>query len=99
MIYVLAAFAVYRLAHMLTLERGPFDTAYWLRTVIYRRWPDDADGQPSWQFAGVTCPLCISFWLGWLAALALPYTDWREYTLTALGLSGVVVAVHKWTSK
>ena len=98
MIYLIAALAVYRVAHMLTIERGPLDLAHKFRSLIYRLWPDK-DGVESWQFAGAVCPLCVSFWLGWLAALALPYADWREYALTALGLSGAVVVMHKATSK
>ena len=69
MIYLLAALAVYRVAHLLTAERGPFDLLHWLRAAIYRRWPD-REGLESWQFAGATCLVCVSFWLAWLAALA-----------------------------
>ena len=94
----MAILAVYRLAHMLTIERGPFDLAHKFRSAVYRRWPDRS-GVESWQFAGAVCPLCVSFWLGCLAALVLPFANLREYVVTALGVSGAVVIIHKATSK
>ena len=68
--HILIALAVYRLARMLAYEDGPGDVLVQLRQGVARRF-----GLESWQARGVSCPLCVGFWLApllWLAWLVLP---------------------------
>lgn len=80
----LSSFAAYRLAYLVSRERGPFDSAEQLRSWVYHRYGDD-----SWQFAGIQCVLCTSFWFA-LVVYFLPQTikHW-------LGIAGMVVTLHK----
>lgn len=80
------ALAVYRVAHMIGLEDGPFDL---FATLRYRA------GQTTWIGRGMHCPLCLSFWLGFVAALLLPWLGWIWYGVAALALSGVTVVLMK----
>ncbi len=50
---------------MLAYEDGPADLLVNLRRAVADRW-----GQTSWQARGVSCPLCVGFWLAPLLALA-----------------------------
>jgi hypothetical protein len=84
--YLLLALAVYRVAHMVALEDGPADA--------FARWRHRV-GQRSWVGRGFHCPLCLSFWLGLLAALALPWTGWLWYGASSLALSGVTLALGR----
>lgn len=98
---LIAALAVYRLSHMIAYEDGPWDVFTRLRGhVSAASW----DGRPEtwgrhWTARGISCPLCISFWLSWLAALALPWQGLVWYALTALALSGMTVALVEVTSR
>lgn len=96
MLFLIAALAVYRLAHMIANEDGPWDAFTRLRTWVYHGW----DGNPEtyvrhWTARGISCPLCISFWLAWPAALLLPWPGLGLYILTALALSAVTVLLTK----
>ena len=59
---ILAVLAVYRVAHLIGLERGPFDAALRFRLAVARRFPAVKQyGRASyqhWLAEGVTCPLC-----------------------------------------
>jgi len=61
-VFAVAALAVYRAARMMALEDGPFDVF-----ALWRGWVFVKFGN-GWINAGVNCPLCLSFWLGQLAA-------------------------------
>lgn len=80
--FLLVALAVYRVARMLALEDGPVEIfakwRYWL-------------GQKSWVGRGFHCPLCISFWLGFMSAWLLNPAGPVWYVVVALALSGVTV--------
>lgn len=63
---LLAVLAVWRLAHGLALERGPFDLVARLHAALQR---------PGWRGLAelLACPYCLGFWLaalpaGWIAA-------------------------------
>ncbi len=83
--FLLTLLAIYRLAYLVAIERGPFDLAQRLRTAVYQRY-----GAASWQFAGVTCPLCISFWFAFLVRVA------PAWLIEILGLAGGVLVLHRW---
>lgn len=85
--FVVAALGVWRVARMIAREDGPFDLFAEVRGRI---------GQATWVGRGLHCVLCVSWWLAWPAALLLPWADWREYVLLAMGLSGAVVVLHTW---
>src|SRR5688572_3138767 len=93
--FIIAALAVYRLASMIAYEDGPADVFARLRgRVAAVAW----DGKPEtwgqhWAARGLSCPLCVSFWLAWPAALLLPWPGPGLYILTALALSAVTVLI------
>lgn len=92
MIYLLAALAVYRLSRMIADEYGPFNVFLKLRTAAKHYARGRAD---NWLWKGVTCPLCLSFWLAWPVAALLPSADWPTYIVTALALSGAATWLYK----
>lgn len=98
---LIAALAVYRLSVMVAYEDGPADVFARLRgRVSAATW----DGNPEtwgmhWAARGLACPLCVSFWLAWLVALALPWQGLAWYVLTALALSGVTVLLVEVTRR
>lgn len=75
---IILSLAIYRVATDLAWEDGPAN--------IYGRWRDYM-GQNTWVGRGFHCPICLSFWLGFLAALALPWYGWLWYVALALSLS------------
>jgi hypothetical protein len=81
--FIFTALAVYVLAYSITNLDGPFDAFSRLRYLARK--------QDTWVKRGIHCPMCVSFWLGWLFALALPYQDYVQYAILALALMGVTV--------
>lgn len=70
---ILATLAVYRLAYMVSREDGPADVFTRLRTAAGRL-PDRVEGNrrtPHWIARGLSCPLCISWWLALPAAIVV----------------------------
>ena len=67
---ICATLAVYRLSFMITREEGPFDVFERLRLVA-QALPSSPDGRPNWIARGIACPLCVSFWLSLIAAVAV----------------------------
>lgn len=86
--FIVLSLAVYRVAHMIGSdeEEGPWS--------VFARWRHYVE-QKTWVGRGFHCPLCVSFWLGWLAALLLPWINWRRYAAEALALSGVTLVLYK----
>ncbi len=84
---LLIALAALRLARLVTVETGPYRLAERLRSWVAERY-----GLKSWQFEGICCPHCVSFWfalvlvflprplrLGLAAAgLASEWLRWRD---------------------
>lgn len=81
---VIASLAVYRLARMVALERGPFDVFERIRgwSFIYL-------SKESWLNDGINCPLCLSFWFALIASFFLPFTSWTDFIFRWLAMSGV----------
>lgn len=82
----MATLATYRISRMIALEDGPADVLSLLRERV---------GQSSWIGRGLHCVLCISFWLSWCIVWLLPLNSVSEYVLTALGIAGACVIIHK----
>lgn len=68
--YVLLTLATYRIATDMALERGPFSVFERFRGIFHRRY-----GEDSWQYEGVGCPICLSFWTSLLLCVATGYTS------------------------
>lgn len=85
--FVLVTLAVYRVAHMIAIEDGPFDVFAKIRGRF------DPD-QKTWVGRGLNCTLCISFWMAGLAAL-IANASWWEW----LAIAGMIVVWHEVISK
>jgi len=84
---VVAILAVYRVAHMLAIEDGPFDAfSLWRERV----------GQATWLGRGFHCTLCISFWLALPPAfvLGIPGGAWG-LILGWLAIAGGVLVLYR----
>ena len=78
---ILAILAVYRVAHMIAKEDGPFDVLSRIRGRI------DPE-QKGWVGRGINCAACLSFWLS-LVVFALG-GSWLEW----LAVAGGVLIIH-----
>src|SRR5690349_17553988 len=88
LLFVIGVLAVYRVARMVAQEEGPFSVF-----LHWRNWLKK-DGKDGWIVRGFHCPLCISWWLGFLAAPIVGVFDWR-FVAVALALSGGAVVLYK----
>lgn len=77
---LLRILATYRVARMIAYEDGPADVLVSLRTWA-ERYPHLAKG--------LNCPLCASFWLALLAAVA------PRWSVHWLGIAGAAVVIHQ----
>lgn len=80
---LLLTFAVYRVAHVIAVDEGPFSVLDAIRTWI-------APDQSTWLGRGIRCVACISFWLALGAALLIggSVLDW-------LAMAGGAFVIHK----
>lgn len=83
--FVLAALAVYRVAHLVAIDEGPFSVFLILRVAL---------GQKHWWGRGLHCPVCLSFWLALGPAWYFAATP-AELALYWLGLAGAAVLLHR----
>lgn len=108
LLLIITALAVYRLSYLISTEDGPADVCYHVREWVHQRYPDQdviirggtspiIGKKVAWQYRGVQCPKCISFWLGFVGAL-LVWPGWFWYVPLALALSAVTVVIEKWSS-
>lgn len=84
--FAAALLGVYRVVRMFLLEDGPFDIFSSIQARIT---------QKTWVGRGLTCFLCLSFWLS-LPAAALIAADWRQLLLLWFGIAGGNVVLWKW---
>lgn len=103
--FALIALAVYRLSYLIAVEDGPADVCYRFREWVHRRYPDQdvtligginpvIGKKLSWQFRGISCPKCVSFWLSFAGAAFL-WPGWMWFVPLALALSAVTVILTK----
>lgn len=89
---LLAILGTYRIAHMLVAEEGPF-----LIFEKWRAWALDRFSRERWLYNGVTCVLCISFWLALPVAWLMRRGDKekRPFLLDWWGTAGGALFVHR----
>lgn len=85
---LLMTLAVYRVARMIAYEDGPWDVFLRLRSLAFQKLRQGQMGD-HWVYRGLSCPLCVSFWLSWLAPFA------PLWLLTPLAVAGAVVVIHQ----
>ena len=75
--FILACFAVFRMAELIAVDDGPGDVLLWIRAKLGAYDLDD-DGRPATSIGrGIVCPWCIGIWLSALAAMAIAPRNWR----------------------
>jgi Protein of unknown function (DUF1360) len=84
--FLIAALATWRLAFLLTRERGPWGVLERLRRGTEHRVAGEL----------LTCVKCAGVWI------AIPFAffvrgNWPEIVVTWLALSGVVALIDEWT--
>lgn len=88
-VFILAAFATYRVSRMLAQEDGPFDALTRVRARA---------GQQTWIGRGLHCIWCLSFWVALAVACGLAAQGsilWRDLWLVWLGLAGGGIAIYQ----
>lgn len=89
---VAGALGAYRLAHLFTEERGPFDVCLWIRNHL---------AQDNWIGHGIRCLYCVSFWLAVGSAALIQRLFFvrfhaEEFFLLWFGMAGAVVLFDKY---
>ena len=84
---ILGALAAYRLAHLITQERGPFDLMLRLRNL---------HTEDDWLGHGLRCLYCVSFWLSAGSAALLPIHSVQEFFLLWFGLAGAILVIDRY---
>lgn len=80
-LWIIGAFACYRLARDLVYEEGPF-----LLYAKLQAWAEQ--GPQNWLRKGLQCPMCLSFWLAFLVALALAPESIPLFMIIWFGIAG-----------
>lgn len=83
---------------MIAVEDGPGDIFHRFRGLVTRKFKPvtrQNETRQHWLATGVSCPLCISFWLSFGIA-AFYYQSPVQYVLLALALSGVTVILVRF---
>lgn len=89
---VVATFAVYRVSRMVALEEGPFEIFLNARGWAYNKF------EQVWVRRGLTCPLCISFYVALPAAVIIYFfnhLEWYAILWLWFGLSGSASFLYK----
>ena len=84
--FVVSIMATYRVANLVSQEDGPFDVFSTIRERL---------GQTTWVGRGMSCLLCVSWWLAVLPAVIVA-SDWREFALLWPGIAGGVLMLKKY---
>lgn len=84
---IIATLAAYRISRMITAEEGPFGVFLLIREHIDR-------DQQTWVGRGLSCILCVSFWVTGATSLIIGAT-WLEW----LGMAGAIVVWREAIAK
>lgn len=69
--FILACFAVFRLAELIAVDDGPGDMLLWMRAEL-GAYNIGEDGRPDTSIGRfIICPWCIGIWLSALTAMAI----------------------------
>jgi hypothetical protein len=94
LILFLAMLATYRLAFDLTRMDGPAHLYLHMRGYFIGRF-----GEGHWLTDGVTCPVCLSFWIAFVVALGVQWIDPAQpWILNWLGIAGGALVLIKVTT-
>jgi hypothetical protein len=88
-VFILSVLAVYRLAHLTTLENGPVNVFFRIREIVHRKW-----GYDSWQAEGSRCILCQSVWYSAPVAVIIS-SNIVDGIIVWLAVSGAVTLLHE----
>lgn len=89
--WLVAIFATYRVAYLMTIDTGPgriFEKA--------RDWITKKFGAESWQAEGASCFFCQSVWYAAPAALMIQPRDLGDFILLWLSIAGAATVLHWW---
>jgi hypothetical protein len=89
--FLVGAMAVFRIAHVIAIETGPFAIFAKFREATIRWW-----GYESWKSEFFRCPLCMGFWLS-LAVTLIIFAGAVEpigILLLWLGMSGFMTLAY-----
>lgn len=95
LLFIITGIATYQAARLIGLEKGPADVFLNLRSTICDYF--QSNKQTKWLCDGICCPVCLSFWFGWLfaSAIVFPWQEPAAYIITALSLGGFATALYK----
>lgn len=68
-LFVITAFAIWRVCVLIVADRGPFDVLSKMRMRIDPQ-------KKTWVGDGIRCVGCISFWLGFIVAIIYHQIGW-----------------------
>lgn len=92
--WCLCVLAVYRVAHLTTMEDGPARIFTHIREAVFKKW-----GWDSWQAEGARCVLCQSVWYAFAAAWMLQPENIFQLGLYWLSIAAGVLVLHRFTYK
>lgn len=90
---IVASLGVYRVAHMLAREDGPFDVFLIWRDSLTGRY-----GKDHWLSKGFSCVLCLSFWGSLVGMVWAVWCRWLLLDFLAgwLAVAGLVLVFHQF---
>jgi hypothetical protein len=96
--WILTVLVVYRFAHALSRETGPWAIFEKIREWADKTWSKEISAGvtvQSWQSEFFGCPLCQSFWISILFDLIFWYgLPWQDFLLVWFSVSGAIVILH-----
>jgi len=88
--WILTVLVVYRFAHALSFETGPWAIFEKIREWAYKTW-----GIEKWQAEFFRCPLCQSFWMSLFFDLIFWHgLPWQDFLMVWFSVSGAIVFLH-----
>ena len=90
----LAVFATYRASILIVSEDGPFYLFTRIRRLAHRT----LDTKLAWIYEGLTCFMCVSFWISLLTAVGLRMSGLTDLPLLLvwLGIGGCATVLFKY---
>ena len=93
---IIVSLAVYRVAYMMTSERGPFNLFERWRNFLETKFPNS--GPPfykqHWISLGFNCVYCTSFYISFMFAWVIGPASVLEYVVSALAISTLVIIIQ-----